>query len=486
MTSAFGGQGTNSFWCLPAVPRLTDALCCVHLAPLERFWSFLEFTWFCLPVLTPSLPADIDMKLTKRAIDATRPDPNREMFVWDDEVRGFGLRVKPSGLRSFIVQYRNPSGISRRITLGKFGVLTADEARKLAKVALAEVVKGGDPAEKRSGDRKAITVRQLCHAYLDASEKGLILGKRGRPKKPSTLYVDRGRIERHILPLLGSRAVRDLETPDISRFMRDVAQGKTADDIKTRFRGRAIIKGGPGTAARTVGLVGGILSFAVTEGIISVNPVRGVRRPADTRREIRLNEDEYRALGSSLREAEADGENPTAIIAVRLLALTGCRRGEIEKLRWRDVDLAAHCLRLSDSKEGKNVRPIGKAALNLLAEIPKEGPFVLPGTARDKPFTGLPKAWARIVKRFHLPHLTPHGLRHAYASIASDLGYTEPTIAALLGHAVGTTTSRYIHHLDAALIAAADRLSLWIAAALDGRAVPSGEVVPLHRDLGAA
>jgi len=425
------------------------------------------------------------MKLTKRTVDAIKPDPRKDVFVWDDEVRGLGIRVKPSGLRSFFVQYRNSSGVSRRLTLGKYGILTSDEARKLAKITLAKVVKGVDPAEERLDGRKSVTVRQLCQAYLDASKKGLVLGKGRRPKKPSTLYVDRGRIERHIIPLLGSRAVRDLNTPDVVRFMRDVAQGKTAGDIKTGFRGRAIIKGGSGTAARTVGLLGGILSFAVTEGIIPVNPARGVRRPADKRREIRLTEDEYRALGNALREAELAGENLTAIIAVRLLTLTGCRRGEIEKLCWHDVDFGGHCLRLSDSKEGKNVRPLGAAALNILSKLPGGGRFVLGGKEPDKPFRGLPKAWARIIQRSRLPYLTPHGLRHAYASMASDLGYTEPTIAALLGHAASTMTGRYIHHLDSALIAAADKVSARISAALDGR-IETGQVVPLHHQLGAA
>jgi hypothetical protein len=205
----------------------------------------------------PMLTRGHAMKLTKRSIAAVVPDPEHDIYVWDDDVRGFGLRVKPSGVRSFIVQYRNASGISRRITVGKLGVLTPEEARKAAKQLLADVAHGRDPAAKRSEDRKAMTVRQLCRAYLDAAGKGLVLGKRGQPKRASTLYIDRGRIERHILPLLGNRAVRDLTTPDITRFMRDVAAGKTADDIKTGAHGRAIVTGGRGTATRTIGLLGG-------------------------------------------------------------------------------------------------------------------------------------------------------------------------------------------------------------------------------------
>jgi integrase len=425
------------------------------------------------------------MKLTKRAVAAIVPDATRDKCVWDDEVRGFGLRIKPTGARSFIVQYRNSSRVSRRITIGKVGILTVEEARTLAKRALADVIKGGDPAEKRSEDRKAMTIRQLCHAYVEAADKGLIIGKRGQPKKPSTRYVDQGRITRHILPLLGNRLVRDLTTPDIARFMRSVAAGKTADDIKTCLRGRAIIKGGRGTAARTVGLLGGILSFAVSEGVISVNPARGIKRPADQRREVRLSADQYKVLGHALSEAESRGENPAAILAIKLLALTGCRRGEIERLRWSELDLTGRCLRLANTKEGRSIRPLGQAAIELISDLPKKSEFVLSGRSSGRAFSGLPKAWRRIVEKTLLVNLTPHGLRHAYASVASDLGYAEPTIAALLGHATRTMTGRYIHHLDAALLAAADIVSDRIAAALGGRGTVA-DVVHLRRKLNAA
>jgi integrase len=419
------------------------------------------------------------MKLTKRTLDSVKPKPTHDVFLWDDEVPGFGVRVKSSGVRSFIVQYRNGSGVSRRMTLGKFGVLTPDEARKMAKHTLAEVARGADPAARRAQDRDAMTVRQLCRIYLEAAEKGLILGKGKRPKKASTLYIDRGRIERHILRLLGSRRVRDLTTPDILRFMRDVTTGKTADDVKTGFRGRAIIEGGAGTASRTVGLLGGILSFAVSEGIIASNPVRGVKRPADNRREIRLTADQYRALGKAVAAADVGGENPSAVLAIRLLALTGCRRGEIERLQWDEVDLPGRCLRFSDSKEGKSIRPLGADAGRLLAKLTNDSRYVLPGNAPDKPFVGLPKAWPRIVGEANLPELTPHGLRHAFASVAVDLGYSEPTIAALLGHGTHSITGRYLHHLDSALLAAADKVAGEIAAMMAGQRT-SVKIIPLR------
>jgi integrase len=434
------------------------------------------------------------MKFTIRTIGTLKPDPDGDVFAWDDEVAGFGVRVKPSGVRSFMLQYRNASGNSRRLTLGKLGVLTPDEARKLAKERLAEVAKGGDPAEQRTEQRKAMTVGELCTAYIEAVEQGLVLGKKNQPKKSSTIYTDKGRIERHIRPLLGNKKVRDLKTPDIAHFMRDVTTGETAVDVKTGLRGRAIVKGGVGTASRTVGLLGGILSYAVSEGIIAINPVRGFKRPADKHRKIRLTDEQFREFGKALAKAEARGENKTSITAMKLLALTGCRRGEIEQLKWSDVDLDGNCLRLSDSKEGESVRPMGSAAKTLLMEQPQTSIFVFPRLVskkqkeksshkkgkvpEEKPFSGLPKAWLRIKKiaaenddgeKVELPpNLTPHGLRHAFASVASNLGYTEPTIAAMLGHASGTITSRYILHLDTVLVAAADRVSMHIAAALNG------------------
>ena len=172
--------------------------------------------------------------------------------------------------------------------------------------------------------RKSLTVHDLCENYLAVTALGLVMGKGGKPKKASTRNVDSGRIERHIEPLLGRKLVRDLTQADVSRFIRDVSAGKTATVEKTENkRGKAVVEGGPGAAARTAGLLGGILSFAVSEGVIPLNPARGVKRPSDARRKRRLSPTEYRQLGAALTGAEADRETEQGLNAIWLLAHTG-------------------------------------------------------------------------------------------------------------------------------------------------------------------
>ena len=408
-------------------------------------------------------------KLTKRLVDAAEPR-EKDYVVWDDELPGFGLRVFTSGKRSYVLQYR-ALGRSRRYTIGLHGVWTAEGARQEAKVQLGRVAQGDNPAEERQLDHKAITVKELCTLYLNDLNAGLILGKGGRPKKPTTIVTDIGRIERHIIPLLGTRRVKDLTKADINKALKDIMAGKTRVSVKTKkLRGKAIVRGGAGTATRTVGLLGGILTYAVEAGIITSNPAHGLRKPKDNVRQRRLSEAEYRTLGEMLRRAAEEEKYAMTVDIIRQIALTGCRRSEMIGLKWTEADTEASCLRLEDSKEGKSIRPIGLPVVEYLEQRHTEdvGTYVFPGRGEDNAFGSFPNHWEQLFKDSALSDVTPHVLRHSFASIANDLGFTEVTIAALVGHAKGSVTSKYIHTLDTALIMAADTISGYIQGLLDG------------------
>lgn len=408
-------------------------------------------------------------KLTKRLVDAAEPR-EKDYVVWDDELPGFGLRVFTSGKRSYVLQYR-ALGRSRRYTIGLHGVWTAEGARQEAKVQLGRVAQGDNPAEERQLDHKAITVKELCTLYLNDLNAGLILGKGGRPKKPTTIVTDTGRIERHIIPLLGTRRVKDLTKADVNKTLKDIMAGKTRVSVKTKkLRGKAIVRGGAGTATRTVGLLGGILTYAVEAGIITSNPAHGLRKPKDNVRQRRLSEAEYRTLGEMLRKAAEEEKYAMTVDIIRQIALTGCRRSEMIGLKWTEADTEASCLRLEDSKEGESIRPIGLPVVEYLEQrhTGDVGTYVFPGRGEDNAFGSFPNHWEQLFKDSALSDVTPHVLRHSFASIANDLGFTEVTIAALVGHAKGSVTSKYIHTLDTALIMAADTISGYIQGLLDG------------------
>jgi len=409
-------------------------------------------------------------KLTKRLVDAAE-SREKDYVIWDDELPGFGLRVFTSGKRSYVLQYR-ALGRSRRYTIGLHGVWTAESARQEAKVQLGRVAQGDNPAEERQLDHKAITVKELCTLYLNDLNAGLILGKGGRPKKLSTITSDIGRIHRHIVPLIGTRRVKDLTKADINKVLKDVMAGKTRVSVKTnKLRGKAIVRGGVGTATRTVGLLGGILTYAADAGIITTNPAHGLKKPKDNVRCRRLTDEEYRTLGEMLREAEKDEKYATTVEIIRQIALTGCRRSEMIGLRWLEADTDTSCLRLIDSKEGTSIRPIGLPVVEFLEARQKTraGSYVFPGYGEDNAFGGFPNHWLQLFRRSSLSDVTPHVLRHSFASIGNDLGFTEVTIAALIGHAKGSVTSKYIHTLDTALIMAADTIAGYIQGLLDGK-----------------
>lgn len=409
-------------------------------------------------------------KLTKRIVD-TASARSKPYFVWCSELSGFGVRIFPSGRKIYYADYRTAAGMRRRMSIGLHGKLTPEEARREAAIKLADVLKGSDPVDERATRRNSLTVGELCDKYFAATDRQLILGKRGLPKKASTLSTDRGRVERHIKPLLGRKLVRDITIVDVIKFMRDVASGKTAAVFRTgKPRGKAIVTGGHGTAARTVGLLGGIFSYAVSEGLIALNPVRGVRRPAGGQRQRRLNPQEYRRLGNALTKVKA--ELPQVIHGAHLLAITGWRLGEIVNLKWSELDFEHRCVRFADTKEGPSSRPLSAASIRVLRRIERhaDNPYVLTGGSQNGNYGGLPRAWRRLATAAELQAVTPHSMRHSFASIANDLGLTLVTVAALLGHSTRTVTGKYVHHIDEFLVAAVDRVADEIERQMAGRA----------------
>lgn len=449
-------------------------------------------------------------KLTKRVVDAIRPDGSRAIW-YDTDLKGFGLKVEPSGVMTWIVEYRASGGgrgaPKRRLTLGKAGALTPDEARLFAKDALAKVHVGEDPAATKASTRVAKSVAELCDLYLKDAEAGNVIGKRGTVKKPSTLVTDRGRIERHIKPLLGKKLVRDVSRADVERFLRDVANGKTAADIKTKKRGRAIVTGGKGTATRTVRLLGGMFTYAIEQGMRADNPTQGVRKFADGQGIRHLSTEELARLGAALRAAETIGLpwnakdggsskhlpkldanrrsliSPHAVAAIRLLIMTGCRLGEILQLQWANVDLERGLLMLPDSKTGAKAVVIGAPALEVLASVPRiEGcDYVIAGDKPGQPRSDLKRPWAMIRRAAGLDDVRLHDLRHTYASHGAAAGMGLTVVGRLLGHADIKTTNRYSHFDADPLRRAANAIGGALNAALSDSSLRDAAVVPFRR-----
>jgi integrase len=383
---------------------------------------------------------------------------------WDPTLSGFGIRRQGGTVVSYILKYVTVDGRQRLYTIGKHGkpwspATARDEAIRL----LGEIVSRQDPAADKKSRRQAATVTELCDMYLADVEAGRVLIK-GKPKKTSTIVTDRGRIERHIKPLLGSLKVAAVTSGDVEKFMHDVADGKTAGRTKTaKRRGLANVRGGKGAASRTVGLLGGIFTYGVKHKMRPDNPVAGIQRYADGERDRRLTDAEYQALGKVLSAPSKIW--PPAVAAAHFLLLTGWRSGEVLNLRQENIDLARRTATLGDTKTSRfvprSIRPLSKAACELLSlhMRVKDSDLIFPNTRGTGPMS-FQKDFAKIIKLADLPpDITPHVLRHSFASLAGDLDYSELTIAALIGHAKGSVTSKYVHAADAVLLAAADAVA---------------------------
>jgi integrase len=371
---------------------------------------------------------------------------------------------EPSGTKVFILQYRNDERKLRRVEIGRYGVMTPEQARDEARIKLGEVAKGRDPASEKQAARNGVTVGELCDWFLAEAEAGRLLGRMRRPIKASTLAMDRSRIECHIRPLLGRRKVAALRLPDIEQMQIDIAEGKTA---KGRGDGRGgVTTGGTGAASRSVTTLHNIFAHAKRNGLIEDNPAIGVRKYPYQKKKRRLSRKEIVELGQALRDM-APVEHPTGLAVIRVLILSGLRLNEAQGLEHKWVSDDGY-IAYPDTKGGAQIRVIGVPVLKAIRAQPvfAGNPYVFPSDGGQTHFIAADGVLGRICKQLGFADVTPHTLRHTFGSIAGELGYSELTIAAMLGHAVGSVTGRYVH-IDEAIRSASDRVSREIAMLLD-------------------
>lgn len=423
-------------------------------------------------------------RLTKRTVDAAVPQAAR-YTIFDDQLKGFGLRVSPSGEKSWIVMYRANGGgrttPKTRVTIGTVGQLTPDQARKAAADTLAQVRLGANPAAQKREVRKALTFAELAACFLSEHVEA--------KRKPGTAKHYRDLLERFAIPALGNKKAVDVQRSEIAKL-------------------HLALKRTPFQANRMLAVLGAMYVFAEKRGLIpdGTNPARRLERYREHRRERFLTVDELERIGAALREAETDGipwevdevqpnakhmpkpENrrtvlgPHAAAAIRLLILTGARLREILHLRWEHVDFERALLLLPDSKTGRKTIVLNAPALAVLAEVPRLGAFVIAGNEPDRPRADLHRPWKLVAKRAGLEAVRVHDLRHTYAAFGAGSGLGLPIIGKLLGHREAATTQRYAHLDNDPLRRATGAIGATIAAAMDGRREANdGEVVPLAK-----
>ena len=366
------------------------------------------------------MPVTRGLRLSARTVGRLSV-AERDAIFWDRDLPGFGVRVYPSGTKAYVVQSRG-EGRSRRITIGRQGAITANEARGRAARIIARIKTWDDPAPPA---HSRVTVAELAARYLE--EHVAIRCK------PGTQVLYRAAVRQYIVPALGDTPVSAVRREQVAAL-------------------HHALRATPYAANRAVRLLAQILDMAEDEGLRrwgAANPCRSIEKFRERPHERFLSEEELRRLGRVLEAAAggAGGASPAAVAAIRLLVLTGCRRSEILGLRWEHVDLGAGELRLSDSKTGARLVPLSPAAAGVIADLPRipGNPWVIPGRNPGAPLRNLQYPWEILRARAGLEDVRIHDLRHSFASRALALGESLSMIGELLGHRRVRTTARYAH-----------------------------------------
>lgn len=407
---------------------------------------------------------DERVRITKTVVNAVKKPAKGELRIWDKEIKGLCLRVYASGRKVYALKYRI-GGTQRWYTLGEHGSpLTPEKARDDAMDILYGATKGRDAQMQKLDRRKDLTVTQLIDLYLEE-------GPKSRPdKRASSWAADRGCLRNHVQPLLGSKIARSVLKADIGRMLTSVRAGKTAKDVKTKKRGRAIVRGGEGISGRVKASASAMFSWARDAGLVDVNPVMGVRLPQRPGKERFLSAAETGNLLETLTRMEDSARLDKAHgDCIRLLLMTGARKGEIVGLRWTEVDWARQRLVLppertkAGGKTGDRIIFLPPPAVAILEARKSSKSYVFPAGRGDGASTGLQKSWESVRAAAGIPDVRLHDLRHTFASFALASGEGLAMIGKALGHSSVRVTERYAHLSHNPVQALADRVGALIS-----------------------
>ena len=377
--------------------------------------------------------------LSNRAVNAVKVE--KDTVFWDRHLTGFGVRVYPTGGKVYIAQARGPEG-PKRLTVGRHGVLGAEQARRRAAGIIARIKAGESPvAEPAAASASGPTVAEVAKRYLDEHVAVRY--------KPGSATLAGGVVNRYIVPEFGKKRMIEVERSEVLALHQRLCKAPSAAN----------------QVVRTLSLM---YTLAADWGVVpeGANPCRSIIKYPQRKRERFLTDPEFDRLGRVLEEAETKGgASVSAIAALRLLMLTGCRKNEILTLRWEYVALNANELRLPDTKTGARVIPLSPPAVKVLTGLPRMAgsPWVLPGRKPGRHLRALRDAWVVVRERARLEDVRLHDLRHSYASRALALGESLPMIGKLLGHRQIGTTARYAHLARDTVHASAERIAASLA-----------------------
>lgn len=362
-------------------------------------------------------------KLNKRFVESIKPDSKKTLKFWDSELKGFGVVVLPSGRKTYCIQYRNKERILKRLKVGVHGVISAEEARDLAKKQLGFLAHGKDPAEVKNEFRRSPSIEALADEYID---------RHASKKRPKSLYEDNNLLNKLILPSIGSYSVAGVSRRDL-------------EDLHKRLERT------PYQANRVIALLSKMFSLAISWGWREDNPAMGIKKFQEEKRDRWLDRDELSRLWGVLDKYDA---HPTSYL-FKLLLLTGARKGEAMNATWDQFDLEKGLWikpsHLTKQKKKEHL-PLSEKTLSLLKKLQElnkfNSPYLFPGRVAGQPIKEIKTFWKKVLEEANLENVRVHDLRHTHASHLVSSGLSLSVVGKLLGHTQAATTQRYAHLAD--------------------------------------